>query len=29
MGTPTMGGVMIILPVLLVTLLLNSASCSG
>jgi len=29
MGTPTMGGVMIILPVLLVTLLLNSVSLIG
>ena len=29
MGTPTMGGVMIILPVLLVTILLNSVSLIG
>lgn len=29
MGTPTMGGVMIILPVLLVTVLLNSAELVG
>ena len=29
MGTPTMGGVMIILPVLLVTVLLNSAALVG
>ncbi len=29
LGTPTMGGVMIILPVLLVTLLLNAASLIG
>ncbi len=29
MGTPTMGGVMIILPVLLVTVLLNSAKLVG
>jgi phospho-N-acetylmuramoyl-pentapeptide-transferase len=29
MGTPTMGGVMIILPVLLVTVLLNAASLIG
>jgi phospho-N-acetylmuramoyl-pentapeptide-transferase len=29
MGTPTMGGVMIILPVVLVTLLLNSVSLFG
>jgi phospho-N-acetylmuramoyl-pentapeptide-transferase len=29
MGTPTMGGVMIILPVLLVTILLNAASLIG
>lgn len=29
MGTPTMGGVMILLPVILVTLLLNAASLIG
>ena len=29
MGTPTMGGVMIVLPVVLLTLLLNAASLSG
>jgi phospho-N-acetylmuramoyl-pentapeptide-transferase len=29
LGTPTMGGIMIILPVLLVTLLLNAASLIG
>lgn len=29
MGTPTMGGVMIVVPVLLVTLLLNAASLIG
>jgi phospho-N-acetylmuramoyl-pentapeptide-transferase len=29
LGTPTMGGVMIVLPVLLVTLLLNAASLIG
>ncbi len=29
MGTPTMGGVMVILPVLLVTVLLNSAALVG
>ena len=29
MGTPTMGGVMIILPVLFVTFLLNAASLAG
>lgn len=29
MGTPTMGGVMILLPVMLVTLLLNAASIIG
>ena len=29
MGTPTMGGVMIILPVLLLTVLLNGASLLG
>ena len=27
MGTPTMGGVMIIVPVMLITILLNAASC--
>ncbi len=29
MGTPTMGGVLIILPVLLITVLLNAASLAG
>ena len=29
MGTPTMGGVMIVLPVLLITILLNAASLIG
>ena len=29
MGTPTMGGVLFVLPVLLITLLLNSASLIG
>jgi phospho-N-acetylmuramoyl-pentapeptide-transferase len=29
MGTPTMGGVLIILPVLLITILLNAASLAG
>jgi phospho-N-acetylmuramoyl-pentapeptide-transferase len=29
MGTPTMGGVMIILPVALITVLLNAASLIG
>jgi phospho-N-acetylmuramoyl-pentapeptide-transferase len=29
MGTPTMGGVLIVLPVLLITILLNAASLAG
>ena len=29
MGTPTMGGVLIILPVILITILMNASSLAG